>query len=177
MRNPVLLVVDMQKGFLNTHSSHVVGNVVRLVQEFTDRAIPIVFSRFFNTEGSPFETLIGWKELYSEPATVLTDELLSYAEIVVDKNFYTTFTDDFIQLINENKWTTVILCGVATESCVLKTAADAFELDLHPIVVSDACASDMGDEFHLAGLLVLQSLIGNDQIMTTNELIKCFDHN
>ena len=91
---------------------------------------------------------------------------------MIDKSFYTALTPKFIELVKENNWETIILCGIATESCVLKTAIDAFELGFRPIVISDACASDMGPNAHMAGLLVLESLIGRDQIMTSHQLIE-----
>ena len=163
----------MQNGFINEHSRHIVQNVDALIHGFQEISIPVVFSRFFNFAGSPYERLIGWDCVHNEPETDIVDELLPLVDALIDKNFYTAITPEFIERIGRNDWKTVILCGIATESCVLKTAADAFELGLRPIVISDACASDMGKSSHLAGLLALESLIGKDQIMSTNELLTC----
>jgi nicotinamidase-related amidase len=171
IQNPVLAVIDMQKGFINEHSGHIVENVDALARICQDLSIPIVFTRFFNLAGSQYETLIGWDRVHDEPETDIIDELLPLVEALIDKNFYTAITREFIELVQQNDWKTIILCGIATESCVLKTATDAFELGLRPIVISDACASDMGHNSHSAGLLVLKSLIGTNQIMTTNELL------
>jgi nicotinamidase-related amidase len=173
IQNPVLAVIDMQKGFLNKHSQHIVQNVDGLIRGCQEFTIPVVFTRFFNVAGSPYESLIGWDRIHSEPETEIVDELLPWAGDLIDKNFYTAITSEFVARIGRNGWKTIILCGIATESCVLKTAADTFELGLRPIVVSDACASDMGEASHLAGLLALESLIGEDQIMSTNELFEC----
>jgi nicotinamidase-related amidase len=173
IQNPVLVVIDMQIGFLNEHSSHIVKSVNTLVGSCQSLSVPVVFSRFFNTAGSPYETLIGWDQVRCEPETGIIDELLPLVESLIDKNYYTVITPEFIERIARNDWKTVILSGIATESCVLKTAADAFELGLHPIVIADACASDMGEAWHLAGLLALESIIGKDQIVSSNELLEC----
>jgi nicotinamidase-related amidase len=173
IQNPVLAVIDMQKGFLNEHSQHIVQNVDALIRGCQDLSIPVVFSRFFNVAGSPYESLIGWNRVHKEPETEIIDDLLPLVEALVDKSFYTAITPEFLARIGRNGWKTIVLCGLATESCVLKTAADTFELGLRPVVISDACASDMGEASHLAGLLVLESLIGKDQIMPMNELFEC----
>ena len=64
-----------------------------------------------------------------------------------------------------------MICGIATESCVCKTAADAFERNLTPWVVTDACASHAGQEAHDAGLLVTGRFVGHKQLITTAELL------
>lgn len=171
IENPVLAVIDIQNGFRNKHTNHVIQNVDVLIRGCQHFLIPIVFTRFFNTVGSPYETLIGWDKVHSAPETDIVDEFFSFAETLIDKNFYSALTDDFKNLIEEHQWKTLVLCGIATESCVLITAADAFELGLRPIVISNACASDMGETSHLAGLLALQSLIGKNQIMTIHDFI------
>lgn len=172
IQNPVLVVIDMQKGFLNEHSNHIIQNVSTLIRSCQGISMPIIFSRFFNVVGSPYERFIGWDRVHSEPETDIADELVHLAETLIDKSFYTVFTPEFINLVKENNWKTFILCGIATESCVLKTAIDAFELGFRPIVISDACASDMGANSHIAGLLVLENLIGRDQIMTSHHLLE-----
>lgn len=168
-RDSVLVVVDMQKGFMNENSSHIIPNVLRLVHECEDREIPVVFTKFFNTEGSPFELLIDWRKHYTAPDTDIVDELEHLVRIEISKNFYSSFTERMIELVSANSWRNMLLCGVATESCVTKTAVDAFESGLTPIVVSDACASDASSEAHQAGLLVLRRFIGARQIIATAE--------
>lgn len=170
LQNPVLVVVDMQNGFLGAKSEHVIPKVVDLVKTCKSQNIPIVFTRFHNRSASPYETLIGWHRLRESPEIDLTDALTQYAETVIDKDFYSSFTDDFQSLLAKKGWQTLIICGVATESCVMKTAVDAFERGLKPIVISDACASHAGDAIHQAGLTILARFIGNKQIISTAEL-------
>ena len=176
IQNPVLVVVDMQKGFLNQHSNRIVANVKALIRECNELSIPVIFTRFFNLSGSPYETLLGWKDHHANGETDIVDELAPCVETVIDKNFYTSLTSQFIELINKHDWRTILICGVATESCVLKTAVDAFESGLHPIVISDCCASERGDEFHQAGLKILPRFIGKDQVMTSHDLLASLQH-
>lgn len=175
LENPVLIVIDMQNGFLGEKSRHVIDRVVRVVSECTQRSIPALFTRFYNREGSPYESLIGWTRLRSEEETEITEELSPFPARIIDKDFYSAFTSDFEQLLREKGWKTLIICGVATESCVMKTAADAFERNLTPVVISDACASHAGVDVHNAGLMILGRFIGKDQIVTTAEFFRDYD--
>lgn len=166
----------MQNGFLGEKSNYVIPNVAHLVKECQQHSIPIVFTRFHNRENSPYETLIGWKRLRDAPETEITDELKPFAKTIIDKDFYSSFNEEFRQLVKNSDWKTIILCGVATESCVMKTAVDAFEKRLVPIVISDACASHAGTEVHEAGLMILGRFIGNQQIMKTEEFLQKINH-
>ena len=171
-KGSVLVVVDMQTGFLNPESTHIIPNVIRLINEFQRSCLPVFLTKFVNLSGSPFEVLLNWKTHYSSPETDLLPELASLSCPVLTKNHYTALTPDFIQTLEENSWNQIFLCGVATESCVLKTAVDAFELNLFPTVVADACASDRGTAMHQAGLAVLRRFIGANQIVSTEEILE-----
>jgi hypothetical protein len=58
----------------------------------------------------------------------------------------------------------------------MKTAVDAFERNLTPVVISDACGSHAGVDVHNAGLLILERFIGKDQIVTTVEFFRAYDN-
>lgn len=172
IQNPVLIVIDMQNGFMGIQSRHIIDPVINLIEECQRHKIPTVFTRFHNHPASSFERLIGWKRLREAPETDLVVDLQPYAKTVIDKDFYSAFTNEFNRFVNKNNWKTIILCGVATESCVMKTAVDAFERSLTPLVVSDACASHAGTDIHQAGLMILGRFIGGGQIVTTKQLLQ-----
>jgi nicotinamidase-related amidase len=161
-----LVVVDVQNGFVNDHSRHVVPVIERLVREWPG---PVVFTRYRNYAGSPYERLHGWYELYGPPATDLVAELAPHAGravAILDKTIYSLFTAEGRALVADHGWTDLVFCGIETESCVLKSAADAFELGYTPWLVTDACASDAGPEEHAAGLVCARQLIGAGQLVT-----------
>jgi nicotinamidase-related amidase len=87
------------------------------------------------------------------------------ADAVIEKNGYTFFNDKGMALVRDRGWTDLYLCGIATESCVLKTAVDAFERDLTPWLIRDASASHAGQAAHEAGLLVAGRFIGKGQLI------------
>jgi nicotinamidase-related amidase len=168
----VLVVVDMQRGFVHPNSEHVVPRVVDLVRRWHGAGGALVFTRFHNWPGSPYEKFFQWSALMGSPQTDLIPQLEPYLDHapVVDKQLYTLFTAEGTKVITDGGWTDVFVCGLTTESCVLKTAVDVFEHHLAPWVVTDACATHAGEEAHEAGLLVLRRFIGRNQLITSADL-------
>lgn len=169
-----LVVVDVQNGFVNHHSERTVPVVAALAQRWLKAGRPVVLTRYHNHPGSPFERYFSWTRLQAPPETDLAPTLtplVSQAHAVIDKHGYTLFTPEAEQLIGKEGWTDLVFCGIATESCVLKSAADAFERGYAPWLVTDACASDAGPAVHDAGLLVARRLIGPRQLITTETLL------
>lgn len=174
MNSAVLVVVDVQNGFVRDASRPVVPVIVDLVGRWQAAGGDVVFTRYVNHPGSPFERLVRWSELMESPQIDIVPELGPYAEkatAVVDKRMYSLFADDAgAALVGERGWSDVYVCGIATESCVLKTAVDAFERGLTPWLIADASASDAGPAVHDAGLLVTRRFIGAGQIITVADV-------
>jgi nicotinamidase-related amidase len=176
-RKPVLVVVDVQNGFITEHSQPVVPIIVDLVRRWQAADGDVVFTRYLNYPNSPYERLIGWTEMIDGPATELVTELRPYVgpnTPIVDKKVYTLFTPGGTQLVDEHGWTDLYICGIDTEICVLKTAVDAFEHNLTPWILKDACASHSGPKAHTAGLFIAGRFIGAGQIIQINNLPKSF---
>lgn len=170
----VLVVVDVQNGFVSAKSAHIVPAVVQLVDRWRAQGLPYVMTRFLNSPGSAFETLIHWSRMQDAPEIDIVDALapaVPGALAVLDKQHYSSFTPEFSELVREHGWRNIVVAGIATESCVLKTAVDAFEADLVPWLVTDASYSHAGEEAHTAGLLVAKRFIGRGQLITSNDVL------
>lgn len=171
-----LLVIDVQNGFVNEHSRHVVPIIRDLVEQWTRAGHAALFTRYHNYEGSPYQRLIGWNGLRSAPQTDLAPELQPYAEAptakVLDKRTYTALTDEGRELLAG--YTDLYLCGIATDGCVLKTALDAFDGDYTPWVIEDACASNAtrhpAAEIHRSALMLMSRLIGSGQLIHSTDV-------
>jgi nicotinamidase-related amidase len=169
----VLAIIDVQNGFVNEYSKHVVPTIADLASRWQANGGDVIFTRYINYPGSPFERLIGYTELRSCPETQLIDELAVsavHATCILDKGVYTLFTEAGAAIVRQHGWTDIYLFGIDTECCVLKTAVDAFERGFTPWVLTDACASHSGQNSHDAGLLVTSELIGTSQMITTPEV-------
>lgn len=165
-----LVLVDVQNGFVNESSAHVVPAAVEVAERWQAAGGTVVATRFHNPDGGNWERLLDWHRLKESPDTDLVPTVAAIDPIVLDKSTYSSVTEEFVAMGKENGWATIVVCGIATDACVLKTAVDVFEHDLTPIVVADACASDRAEEAHEAGLLLLSYLIGAAQIVTRRNL-------
>lgn len=167
----LLVVVDVQNGFVKNGSGAIVPQVRNLVQTFNQFSIPVVFTRFINKHESNYVKLIHWSKLMDSPEIDIHSDLADLAHCVFDKGIYSAFTDQFKRYINDNEVQTIYICGIATDGCVLKTAVDAFEYGLEPIVVTDACSSHAGQDVHNAGLLLVSRFIGREQLLSSERVI------
>lgn len=170
----VLVVIDMQNGFVSSKSAPVVPHVVDLVNRWEQAGGATLFTRFINYPNSPYERLINWSRMRTSPEIDLVDAIAPAAEravTVVDKPIYSLFTDEGAAVVAEHGWTDLVLCGIATESCVLKTACDAFERGLVPWVITDAVFSHAGQEAHDASLLVTRRFIERHQLVDSEVLL------
>ncbi|MEU7907953.1 isochorismatase family cysteine hydrolase [Actinoplanes sp. NPDC049118] len=171
---PVLVVVDAQNGFVRGESAHAIPAMVDLVSRWQAAGLDTVFTRYFNYPDSPFERFFEWRKLQSSPEVDIVNDLQPYAAkatAVIDKKIYSAFTEEFEDLVRSHQWTDIYACGIATESCVLKTAVDAFERDLTPWLIEDASASHAGTAAHEAGLLVARRFIGPRQVIKVADVV------
>jgi nicotinamidase-related amidase len=159
-----LLVVDVQKGFLNPNTEHVPERIERLIAE-RDYS-PILFTRFENPEGSPYHRFLDWHECVGGPETDLAPRMMRHVreERVFTKPGYAGLPDQLAAYLRHNEVERVTIVGIDTDMCVLKVALDIFDLGIEPIVLVDCCASTAGMQAHLAGLAVLSRNIGPEQL-------------
>jgi nicotinamidase-related amidase len=167
-----LIVVDVQNGFVTPHSRHVVPVIRDLLEEWIRDGRPVFMTRFINTPGSSWQSLIGWRRLQGEPETSLHPSLqsLSLSTTIVDKTTYTSVTGPIEQYLRRGQPSTVAICGISTDGCVLKTALDVFDMGLRPLVVADACASHAGADIHDAAIMILSRQLGRGQIIKRREI-------
>lgn len=169
----VLVVVDVQNGFVTEHSQHVVPAIANLAEQWYLDGRDVAFTRYLNYDDSPFERIMGWSKLKHSPEIDFVEEmqpLLGRAAGCVDKQIYSMFTEGGERLVRERGWTDMYVCGIDTEVCVLKTAVDAFERGIRAWVLSDVSASHSGQVAHDAGLLVASKMIGRRQIIESSTI-------
>jgi nicotinamidase-related amidase len=67
----MLLVVDVQNGFVNEHTRHIIDVVNALIGAFSGRGEQVAFTRFVNIPGSGHERWMGWTRFMHEPENAL----------------------------------------------------------------------------------------------------------
>jgi nicotinamidase-related amidase len=168
-----LVIVDLQNGFITESSAPVVPRIARMARRWIAGGGATILSRYFNHPNSQFERLLGWTSVRQPPETDLVDDLRPLAadvHAIVDKTAYSVFTDDGADLIAKGGWTDLFLCGLDTDTCVLKSLVDAFERGYTPWLVKDLCASHSGRGHHRAALTMAGRFIGINQLIRARDV-------
>lgn len=161
MKSPgALIVVDVQRGFMNEHTDHIRAHIERLQAQFP----VIVATRYYRRPDSAMNRLLSIEGFErGSPETELAFTPRADA-IVCEKSEYSCVGHDLVATLRDRGVESAAVCGVDTDQCVLITAADLLQSDIVPIVLEDASASAAGPQYHDAGLLLLRRLIGNEQV-------------
>lgn len=173
-RTAALVIVDVQAGFINEHSKRAVPPIVRLVEAWSAAGRPLVFTRFYNPPGSPYELQTGWTHLRTPAEQRIIAELSPYvksAAAVIDKPASSALTPEFVTLIESAGWTDLVLAGIDTDACVYDTAIAAYHSGIWPWLVTDACASTGGPQFHEAALLLAGRNLSPQHLLTLDALL------
>src|SRR4051794_13062808 len=120
-----LVVVDIQNGFVNEKSDRALPPIVRLIERWRALDAPIYFTKFLNLPGSKWENLIGWKRLRTTPEVDFHESVARFVNdgyLVEKHNLYTSVTGKLKADLDSGAIRDVVICGIATESCVLATA-------------------------------------------------------
>ena len=161
MSGKTLIVVDVQRGFVNGHTRHIVPAVERL-QAGCDR---IYATRFINPPASPWRRFMDWRRFAEGSADAeLAFRPAAYA-VILEKHAYSCVNEDLLRDLRDRETAEVFLCGIDTDACVLVSAVDLFQHGIRPVILAEACASHAGPEYHEAGLRLLERLVGTDQII------------
>jgi nicotinamidase-related amidase len=164
----LLLGIDLQEGFLHDEARK--DRYVERVEDFLDQHKDewIVLSKFINQPGNNFEKLINYTSLdKNDPKARLIGNLESLHFETIEKDTYSAWHSPLTERVAEKGIKKVVIFGLDTEACVLKTALDIFDAGIEPVVLEDLCYSSNGEHGHTAGINLLKVLIGLNQIKTS----------
>jgi nicotinamidase-related amidase len=152
-----VIVVDLQKDNVGGYCRPIIPNVKLLLREARGKGIPVIFALdsrypddFIFKSGHPPRTIRG-----TEGVKVIDELEPGAGDLFVEKRMLSAFfgTDlDFT--LRQKGIRTLVVTGVATWACVLKTVLDACEMGYEVMVPADACASPV-PEGHEAALTVM----------------------
>ncbi len=155
-----LLIVDVQRGFINEHTAHIPKLVERLQHEYEY----VFATQFYNETPSNYRRLLNWHR-FSENSDDLEFAFnLKEGVQIIKKSIYTCVSPSFLFQLEELNAREVHIVGIDTDICVTKSAVDLFEVGKTPVVLGGYCASHAGNDIHLAALRILERYIGINQV-------------
>lgn len=159
--NKLLVVIDVEKDFINEYTKDIVSKIDNLVKE--NKYEYVIFTKFVNSYDSPFYKVIGYKGCMCEDGCEIVVDTTSF--LVFEKRGYTAYTKEIKDFIIDNGINEVYLCGIDTDQCVLKTAVDMFEDNINVKVLSDYSMSHSGNDYHEYAIKMLKKFIGKDNVL------------
>jgi nicotinamidase-related amidase len=162
--------IDLQEGFLNDEirASDYIEKVKSYLSSL-DKS-QVVLTRFVNQPGGPFITIQGWDKMQpGDPDNRLFGDLETAGYEIVEKYGYSAWS--LLETrVQQEGIEELVLFGLDSDACVLKTALDAFEADIRPIVLEDLCGNSGGKERRDIGIELTKTLCGEAQVMTSRAM-------
>ena len=178
---PALILVDMIRAFTDPNCSlgcscdDVVAVNARLLSEFRERNLPIVFTTvvYSNVNQAPiFRSRLPALNLLEmgSPLVEVDPRLLPREnELLIEKHYASSFFGtDLLERLNECEADSLVVTGLTTSGCVRATAVDGLQSDFPVVVVSDA-VGDRNAEAHIANLHDLNAKYA--EVMTAEQVI------
>ena len=150
-----LLIIDVQECFTQSTSKEFIIAIEALQTDYSD----VFISRFFNYKGSGFIKHLDWQSCFKDSREFQLAFTPDSKAMVFDKNTYSSFHEKM------SDFDEIHICGLETDACILKTALDLFEHNIRPVVLSELCCSNGGNNLHQAALKILQRNIGKAQVV------------
>lgn len=161
--NKALIVIDVQKYFLNEETKSIVKRIQGFLKEKAGQYSAIYFTVFKNDSDSPLWKISEWKDCTGFPDTDVCDEIKEFTN---DKNlFYKNFLSaykvpEIKEGLSAHEISEVDLCGFDTDCCVLSTAYDLFDTGIKPIVLKKLTWSTSKEKLHKPALQMVERNIG-----------------
>lgn len=186
MKNEALVMIDMQRGFIDPLSPLCIPSAAATVPACADalrycheNGIPVIYAvRRYRADGSDVERTRHklWLE-GGRPLSEVCDERISGAfpeqfevlgqdRIIIKPRFSAFFATELDLVLRRLGVQTVVLAGTTTPNCIRTTCYDALSLDYDAVVLND-CTSSVTDAVQEANLADMQRI--GARIMTSAE--------
>lgn len=156
----VLIVVDVQNGFINDVTQHIPGRVEQIIAQFDT----VFVTQFVNPIGSPYRTNGVFHDM--TPGSHDTDFAFDFPSdevLIVRKCTYGCA--GLISSLRDLDIRELFICGLDTEACIYAIALQCFDAGITPKIIGSHCASSTGDDSHTNAILQISRMIGSHNII------------
>ena len=165
----VLIIVDMQRGFLepgrplycgDAVREKVIPNVKELIEQKLKEGAILIFTQDSHKPDDPEFKMWPPHCIEGTEEEEIVPELAGYKGYRVKKRRYSAFFNTNLEeILNEIKPDKVTVCGVCTDICVLYTVADLRNRD-YPVEVYEKCVASFDPEAHEWALKHMEKILG-----------------
>lgn len=134
----LLVVIDVQNGFINEHSEWLVPKLCEYIKD--SDYTKVVATRYLNDKDTPCYKYLNWEGCMTPEEYALVPEVRELVYRVFDKYTYTSVTDSLFAYMGAVDFDEIHLCGIDAGCCVIATAYDLFDKGFNVKVIPDLCA-------------------------------------
>lgn len=166
MKN-VLLIIDWQKGFINTNSKKVNKYIYSLAEDY--QWDYIYQAMWFNSGDVNSLVLknVNYEDCKIQDKDASLQKLFPGAYVIPRVDCYSCITDEFRSMMKYD-WH-VYVCGLETDACVLASAFSLFDSRMNFNIVSEAVSSKT-DSIDQAARLVIRRQFGRGSIISIDDI-------
>ena len=140
MEKKLLLIVDVQRGFVNEYTKPYLKKIELFVK------------------------ILNWNKMRTSNEQQLAIDV--DGATIINKNTYDGVNYELVKYIKKHDIQEVHIIGFDTDTSVLSTAMSIFDLmGIRPLVYRDLCFSTEGFEAHDRAIKLLQRSIGFEQVI------------
>lgn len=132
-----LIIVDVQKGFINDNNKQMLDNINILLK--TSTFDKIIATRFVNSNDSQFVKFLNWNKMTSSPSIDFAFQIPRNIE-VIDKTSY-ALPENSLDNLNLSKEDEVYICGTDYDACVLAIGFQLFDKKILPRFIYNCIGS------------------------------------
>lgn len=154
------VAIDLQNAFVTNDTKEIPGKIRDHLK--SNKYDLVLFTKFVNKPRSNFEKQIGYKDCITSPEIDfdLAVQGLAKPENTFPKTSYSAFkAKGFKELLEKEGIGKVYICGLDSDSCVLATAFDAFDLGYEVRVLTELSKSSSGPDFDKTGKKIINYAI------------------
>ena len=160
MAKKALIVIDVQNYFINELTKSIPEKIVKHINKTNYDFI--IFTKFVNKKGSNFFKLLNWKKMLSGHETKIHNSLIEFCDKknIFVKTSYSIFkAKGFNEYLKKNKISSLYLCGIDTEACVLASAFEGFDLGFDVKIIKELCSNDSGKSLYNSVFKIIEKCI------------------
>ena len=155
-----IIVIDMQKGFINKNNIHLVEKINEYLNN--NNFDNVFFTKCVNSPESPFMNILNWNGVNNEQEQEIVVNVPKNAKILIKHGYGIGGQVQQIKNLGVNE---IEICGTDTDACCMAIAFDLFDCNIKPIILSDLCASSSSDlNIHNNALEIMKRQFGKDNI-------------
>ena len=128
-----IIIVDMQKGFINDHNKDLVEKINNYLA--SNKFDHVFYTKYINYKGSPFIEFLDWTDLQDKESQEIAVNIVKGATII-DKLGY-GLDQKGIDIIKNTGISECEVVGTNSDACVLAVGFNLFDNGIKPIFLKD----------------------------------------